>query len=213
MGMGEIMELNYEDMLEYVKHILIENNGIRSHKPQLYFRNRFEHIKRVYGWTKRIMLEVENCNEDIVLTAAIFHDCGYTDGAKSSHAKLGASIFMEYATAHHFDEVFTKTIYHMILNHSNKNLIENEETPIEMVVLLEADLIDEEGALGVVFDLLAEGYKGPDSYTSVFEEIMMHSAHILEQNYMRTPAAKRIWEEKKAFIKKFIEDLKYDLFM
>ncbi|MDE7161688.1 MAG: HD domain-containing protein [Anaeroplasmataceae bacterium] len=207
------MNLNYEDMLEYVKHILIEHKGMRSHKPQLYFRNRFEHIKRVYGWAKRIMEGVENCNEEIVLTAAIFHDCGYTNGAKSSHAKLGANLFLDYAQAHEFEPEFTNTIYSMILKHSNKDLIKEKDTPIEMVVLLEADLIDEEGALGVVFDLLAEGYKVPDSYHSVFNEIMMHSAHILDQNYMVTPVAKRIWEEKKEFIRKFITDLKYDLFM
>ncbi|MDE6656728.1 MAG: HD domain-containing protein [Anaeroplasmataceae bacterium] len=207
------MNLNYEDMLEYVKHILIENKGIRSHKPQLYFRNRFEHIKRVYGWAKRIMAGVENCDEAIVLTAVIFHDCGYSIDAKDSHAKLGAEIFLEYAHKHLFNPVFTDTIYEMILNHSNKDLIQEKGTPIEMVVLLEADLIDEEGALGVVFDLLAEGFKCPDSYNSVFNEIMMHSAHILNQNYMVTPIAKQIWESKKAFIKKFIEDLKYDLFM
>lgn len=207
------MELDYEDMLEFVKHVLTQNNGIRSHKPQLYFRNRFEHIKRVYGWVKRIIKGVEDCNKDIVLIAAIFHDCGYTDASKEAHATLGANIFLNYAKEHNFDKEFTNTIYEMILNHSNKNLIKEKDTPIEMIILLEADLIDEEGALGIVFDLLAEGYKCPDSYDSVFNEIMMHSAHILNQNYMVTPIAKQLWEMKKEFIKKFIYDLKYDLFM
>lgn len=207
------MELNYEDMFEYVKHILIENNGIRSQKPQLYFRNRFEHIQRVYGWAKRIMEGVTGCNEDIVLTAAIFHDCGYSNYSKDSHSSLGAEIFLNYAKKHGFEKNFVNTVYTMILNHSNKKLIQEKDTPIEMILLLEADLIDEEGALGVVFDLLAEGYKSPDSYDSVFNEIMIHSAHILNQNYMVTPIAKQIWEKKKEFIKEFIRDLKSDLFM
>lgn len=207
------MILDYEDMLEYVKHILIENKGIRSHKPQLYFRNRFEHIKRVLGWVKRIVLEVKDCNLEIVYTAAIFHDCGYTDASKEDHARLGAKIFLEYAQKHNLEKNFTNIVYTMILNHSNKTLIKEKDTSIEMIVLLEADLIDEEGALGVVFDLLAEGYKGPDSYDSVFNEIMIHSAHILHQNYMVTPVAKKIWEDKKRFIQQFLYDLKYDLFM
>lgn len=207
------MDVNYEDMLEYVRHILTENNGIRSHKPQLYFRNRFEHIKRVYGWAKRILEGVKDCKEEIVLTAAIFHDCGYTNGSKESHSKLGANLFLDYATAHHFETDFTNTIYSMILHHSNKNLLKEKDTSIEMIVLLEADLLDEEGALGVVFDLLAEGFKCPDSYHSVFNEIMIHSAHILDQNYMVTPVAKEIWESKKKLIQDFIDNLKYDLFM
>lgn len=213
MGIGEIMELNYEDMLEFVKHTLTQNQGIRSHKPQLYFRNRFEHIQRVYGWAKRILAGVEHCNQEIVLTAAIFHDVGYNQNSQESHAKLGAEIFLEYASSKKFDITFTNTVYEMILAHSDKELIQKPGTPIEMVVLLEADLIDEEGALGIVFDLLAEGFKCPNSYDSVFNEIMIHSAHILEQNYMVTPIAKKIWEEKKCFIRNFIRDLKYDLFM
>ncbi len=207
------MNLNYEDMLEYVKHILIKNKGIRSQKPQLYFRNRFEHIQRVLGWTKRIIQGVEHCDEQIVYTAAIFHDCGYALNAIEPHAKLGADIFLAYAERMNFPRCFTDTVYEMIASHSDKGLIKKEGTPIEMVILLEADLIDEEGALGVVFDLLAEGYKGPDSYHAVFNEIMMHSAHILNQNYMVTPIAKQIWDEKKKFIQSFLHDLKFDLFL
>lgn len=74
-------------------------------------------------------------------------------------------------------------------------------------------MLDEEGALGLVFDLLAEGYKCPESYHSVFNEIMIHSAHILYQDLMVTSVAKKIWEEKKQFIEHFLKYLKLDLMM
>lgn len=211
--MCEEMKLNYDDMISYVKEILLKNDGIRSQKPQLYFRNRVEHIGRVWGWTKRIAEGIPSCNLELLYTAAIFHDCGYTAYSKEPHALLGAQIFKEYAINHSFSEEFTNAVYEMILAHSDKGLLHKEGTPIEMIILLEADLIDEEGALGIVFDLLAAGHKNPTSYAPVFEEIMMHSAHILSQNYMVTPFAKEIWEKKKQLIQSFIQALKYDLFM
>lgn len=207
------MNLDYMDMLQYVKNILIQNNGIRSQKPQLYFRSRYEHIERVLGWTKRIAKEVKKCNLELLYTAAIFHDCGYTNRSEEPHALLGAEIFKRYALRHNFPEPFIQAVSDMISRHSDKGLLMEEGTPIEMVILLEADLIDEEGTLGIVFDLLAAGHKTPTSYAPVFEEIMLHSAHILNQCYMVTPAAKRIWEEKKQFINLFIQCLKYDLFI
>ncbi len=207
------MNLDYQDMLAYALETLTKNEGIKSAKPQLFFRNRYEHIVRVYGWTKRILPGVQNCLADVVLTAAIFHDIGYRDFHGNNHAELGKELFQEYAAAHQLEYGFTKQVSDLILMHSNKALLCNPETPIELVVLMEADLLDEEGALGIVFDLLAEGYKKPESYTSVFQEIMLHSAHILEQNYMVTPLAKKYWDEKKTFIEKFIKDLKFDLFM
>lgn len=208
-----MMKLNYDDMFCYVLAELNKNKGIKSNKPQLSFRNRFEHIKRVFGWAKRIIVGVENCEEVVVLTAAIFHDSGYTKSSIVEHATIGKAIFLEYAKKNQFDLEFTNKVAYLIEHHSNKALLKNPDIPIELVVLLEADLMDEEGALGIVFDLLAEGYKTPDSYDSVFNEIMIHSAHILKQDYMVTPLAKKFWEQKKQFIETFIKDLKYDLFM
>lgn len=208
-----IMEkYNYDDMLNYVLSVLTKNNGIKSKNPILFFRNRFLHIKRVLGWVERLLPGVENINEEVVKIAAIFHDCGY-GLSKDEHAHYGAKIFKEYALLNNFDNDLIEKVYYLIDNHSHKKLLFDPNTSIEMIVLLEADLLDEEGALGVVFDLLAEGTKKPDSYYTVFNEIMSHSAHILEQDFMVTKLAKKYWEEKKEFIRKFIEDLKFDLFM
>lgn len=203
---------NFDDMFNYVLNVLTINNGLKSKKAMFTFRNRFMHIKRVYGWAQRIMEGLE-LNKDAVLVAAIFHDCGYSSLSKDDHALRGAHIFKEYALNNGFDLEFTDIVYKMIYNHSNKELLNKKDTALEMIVLLEADLMDEEGALGLVFDLLAEGTKSPDSYETVFNEIMMHSAHILDQDFMVTPLAKKFWEEKKCFIREFIKDLKYDLFM
>lgn len=207
------MQYDYADMLSYVEQVLDHNEGIKSKKPQLNFRNRFDHTKRVFGWAKRILPGVENCQEDVVLTACIFHDCGYQKKQLEDHPIVSERYFRAYAQTHSFDADFVETVSQLILVHSEKDRLYLKESPIELVVLLEADLLDEEGALGLVFDLLAEGFQEPDSYETVFNEIMIHSAHILDQDGMVTPLAKKFWNEKKHLIEQFIEKLKSDLFM
>lgn len=203
---------NYDDMFDYVLNVLTVNNGIKSKQAKFTFRDRFKHIKRVFGWANRIMDGLD-VRKEVVLTAVIFHDSGYSLLSKEEHSLRGADIFKEYALNNNFDSDFIEVVYDMILNHSDKDLLGKEGVSLEMTVLLEADLMDEEGALGLVFDLLAEGSKLPTSYEVVFNEIMKHSAHILDQDFMVTPLARKFWDEKKLFIKKFIDDLKFDLFM
>ena len=67
--------------------------------------------------------------------------------------------------------------------------------------------------MGVVWDLLAKGYNGCDSYQDSLNEIWKHSAHILSQDFMVTPLAKKYWEEKKLFVREFITQFEKDLFM
>lgn len=203
---------NYNDMLEYVEKTLVENNGIKSKNPILSFRNRFSHIKRVYGWAKRLVTEYEEINKDAVLVASIFHDVGYGEWGKELHPFISAKIFKEYAVKNNFDENFIDIVYYLILNHSHKELL-GTDISLELTILMEADLLDEEGSLGLVFDLLAEGAKHPGSYNSVLDEIMIHSAHILDQDFMVTELGKKYWNEKKDIIKTFLDSLKFDLFL
>ena len=83
----------------------------------------------------------------------------------------------------------------------------------EFIVVLEADLLDEEGSLGIVWDLLAAGQNNPNSYLDAINEIKKHSIHILSQDFMVTPTAIKVWDEKKTLVKDFISQLYEDLFV
>lgn len=205
--------LNYNHMFNYVKKVLEENNGIKSMKPHLKFRNRFEHIKRVFKWAEIIMQGVDKCDKEVILTSSIFHDCGYMANRNESHAILGKRIFLNYAKENNLDKEFSEKVAYMIEYHSNKELLQKGNIPVELIILMEADLLDEEGALGIVFDILVEGTKSPTSFNGVLPEISGHSAHILSQDYMKTPIAKKIWNEKKNLVEKFVLELKRDLFI
>lgn len=145
--------MDYEAMLLYVKKVLEENNAIRSPNLKFSFRNRYEHIKRVFNWCSKLLEDKPNCNKEMVLTAAIFHDIGYCKG-KDNHAHFSAMLFIEYAKKHNMDYEFMMHTADIISLHSDKSLLKEDNIPDELVLLLEADLLDEEGALGIVWDLM-----------------------------------------------------------
>ena len=147
----------------------------------------------------------------MLYTAAIFHDVG-RGYSKEDHAHIGALIFKEYAKNHNFSEEFTNKVYDLIDHHSDKNQIKDKNSSNELVLLLEADLLDEEGALGIVWDLMALGkMENKDYYDAM--EALKHAKHILKQDYMVTPLAKEIWEHKKELVRVFTCDLAKDLFL
>ena len=151
------------------------------------------------------------CHLEVLYTAAIFHDVG-RGSLKENHAHVGALIFKEYAKNHNFSEEFTNRVYDLIEHHSDKNQIKDKNSSNELVLLLEADLLDEEGALGIVWDLMALGkMENKDYYDAM--EALKHAKHILKQDYMVTPKAKEIWEHKKELVRVFIDDLAKDLFL
>ena len=206
-----MQNLNYKKMMEFIKKTLEDNDAIIDKKHNLTFRNRYEHSIRVFKWVKRLSVDFDNFNYDIALTAALFHDVGYANGQKEHHIS-SAEIFEKYAIDNDFDPLFIAEVKYIILNHSNKQMIFNNKNN-EFVVLLEADLLDEEGSLGIVWDLLAAGVKQPNSYLDAIDEIKKHSSHILSQDYMVTPCAIKHWDEKKNLVKDFISQLYEDLFM
>lgn len=204
--------MNHNDMFSFVKKTLLENNAINHTSAKFPFRNRFKHIKRVYNWCLKLLEDDILVDKEVVLVSAIFHDVGYAKG-KMGHALSSVEIFKEYAEYNGIDVDFQNKVIDVISKHSMKKYLDDPNSSMELIILLEADLLDEEGALGIVWDLLAEGKKEPDDYAKALDAINEHSAHIFNQDFMVTPLAKRIWEEKKDFVKKFIEELSNDLFL
>ena len=204
------MELNFDEMLEYAKEVLFDDDDEKRVTSRHIFRSRYKHITRVLGWCKRIEKDLD-CDKNVLYTSAIFHDVGYSKG-KEGHANASAVMFKEYADKHNFDKDFVDKVYDAIIKHSDKNYLKDPNSSNELIILLEADLLDEEGVLGLVWDLMARGTMSPTSYEESIESIMNHAGHILEQDYMVTPTAKYYWDKKKKLVADFLTELKFDLF-
>jgi uncharacterized protein len=193
-------------MLGYVKSLFEQ---CAEHNEKFMFRNKYEHTKRVYAWAKRL-LECESADEDIVLAAVIFHDAGYTC-CEQEHARQSAEICERYLLQANFNPSFIEQVTEIIANHCKKDLIFKPDTSIEQILLIEADCLDESGALSVLRDALSEGMQ-KGSYESTLERLSKRRIVVNpDKLYCVTGTAKKIWMEKRQLYLDFLESLKVDL--
>ena len=194
------MNETYKKYLTYVKEYLTEHKGMESPNPLHPFRSRFQHSIRVLHWCERLADGLENVDTQALYTAAIFHDIGYADRENEHHAKRSVQA----------EEAFSRKVQRLIACHSDKNRMRDADADIEMILLMEADLLDEEGAMGIVWDCMTMGNAHASSYARAYYHIM-ESSNKEEPNPMVTARAIQYWEEKKAIVARFAKLLEDDL--
>ncbi|MDT8715362.1 HD domain-containing protein [Clostridium sp. 19966] len=200
----------YEEHLKYVKEYLIAHDGEVPPNPFMEFKSKYQHTLRVFGWAKRLAEGRKDVDIEALYTAAIFHDIGYSSEGKKSHSERGAKAFYEYGIKSGMDLSFIEKVKNLIYLHSSKELLKEKDTPIELMLLLEADLLDEEGALRMVWYTLDKGINGANSYEDVYEHIVMGNNKRLV-NSMVTEKAKYYWNEKQKLVEIFTRELKDDI--
>lgn len=200
----------YKKYLQYVREYLTQHNGINSPNPLHPFRSRYHHTIRVLHWCFRLAEEQTGIDEEALYTAAIFHDIGYTDRDNETHAERSYQAFLEYAKMQNMELELVEKVVDMIAKHSDKSLLRVPGTSRELILLLEADLLDEEGAMGIVWDCMTMGNAHVNSYGNAYYHIMENS-NKPEVNPMVTPKAIQYWERKKKIAAEFAEELKDDL--
>jgi uncharacterized protein len=200
----------YEEYLKYVKDYLTVHNGDLPPNPLMAFRSTYQHIVRVLGWAKRLAEGRKDVDTDILFTAAIFHDIGNPGEGKETHAERGAKVFYEYGIKVGLDLHFIEKVKNLIFLHSYKELLKEKEIPIELILLMEADLLDEEGALRMIWYTLDKGISGAKSYEDVYKHIVMGNNKRLV-NPMVTDKAKYYWNEKQKLVEIFTKQLEDDI--
>ena len=196
------------DVEEYLK-IDARNDDDRGFT----FLKHSHHMRRVFVWVQRLM---EDCTEDInrnaVLIAALFHDIG-RHISHEDHPNQSAIIFRDYAIKKQYDEHEIEFIEYLIRNHSNKEELFLAETPLELVFLMEADMLDDTGALGIIRNAMVSGIQSAQNYVEAYNLLSSWacSTEFLTTNPMRTAKAREIWESKQRLNSEFIQHLKYDL--
>lgn len=204
------MNETYKKYLTYVKEYLTEHKGMESPNPLHPFRSRFQHSIRVLHWCERLAEGLDNVDTEALYTAAVFHDIGYADRDNEHHAQRSVQAFREYAQAQQMEETFSRKVQRLIACHSDKNRMRDKDADLEMILLMEADLLDEEGAMGIVWDCMTMGNAHASSYAKAYYHIM-ESSNKEEPNPMVTERAIRFWEEKKGIAARFAKLLEDDL--
>jgi len=211
------VEKIYELCLEYIKKVLIEEDGNNSKIPEQSFRKRYDHTNRVLMWTDRILEDETLKNTKIrvkeLKLAVIFHDVGYItdDDPNHKHSIYSEQIFRNFSKTLPLTEEEIDFISFLIFHHGNKQALKSGDFPLELIILMEADMLDEEGAMALAWDCLTLGATYPSNYEAAYFKIEKFASHILNTNVMRTPTAILFWKKKQDLVTEFMKQLKFDL--
>lgn len=202
------MDKKHQEMLEYVKDYFHTHTHHTS-GANYAFRNKLDHTIRVTMWVERIC-KGEGVDPDIPVTAAIFHDIGYNI-SREDHPKYSEILAREYLEKHAFPKEYIDEACNIIGLHGNKSLLV-PGSPIGLIILLEADNIDEKGALCVLRDGMSEGNRPREeqSYLNTYKRLKFYAVKDTN-NIMVTKTGDAIWKEHIRVLNAFVESLEYDL--
>lgn len=231
--MKELLEKAYA----YVEQTLTENYSRHQKvisKTKSFIRyDRFYHIRRVTTWVERIVDELCRKNMDgtedksdkaentsfvldreCLLLASVLHDVGYNAyHISEDHSEAGVVLAEQFLTGEGVEEDKKAKILELIRLHSRKDLMFLEDTPLELVVLMEADLMDDMGASGLVMDawINTRMHQEETSFDTIFEHMQRYTQAQQQAEPMRTEPAKRFWREKQELVQEFMRQFSRDL--
>lgn len=210
------MHNDYSVLIQYVKDMLQKYNDADHTRTTIIHYDRFEHTMRVYHWMQTLYDAYPHKNQldyDSLAIATIFHDIGYCDIEHiKDHAKIGAQYCREYLQKNFSDTYNIDFICELIEQHSDKKNL--YDIPMELVILREADLLDDTGAHGLVIDIWMEIIsKENTSFEAILKHMEKYTLQLMRKNPMRTDKAREIWEEKRQLTEAFINSYRTDLQM
>lgn len=206
----------YGEMLEFVKERLSDANTEHIGSKVEISYSRYEHTERVLKWALRLYRECSDksiVDYDAVVTAVIFHDVGRHSGQKEKipHALLGVPITREYLLSHGYSEERAEYISGLVGAHSDTYKMTDPSIDRNLLMLMEADLLDDSGALGIVMDCMITAIRNPKArFTDSLDHIYRYTARIQKKTKFVTPEATRIWDEKTRIVEEFAASLKED---
>ena len=210
----DFLEQHQDHMISYVKSRLAAYDATEN--PILKIRHsRFEHTMRVFQWMKKLYAaypDQEHLDLEVLSIATLFHDVGYCDAENiKNHAETSATCCREYLESKKYPLEKTDFVCDLIRRHSNKELL-HEDIPGELILLLEADLLDDSGAQGLVLDVWLEVARKKDvSFQSILEHMEKYTLAMMQHNPMRTAEGLKIWNEKKMLSEAFVQAYKEDI--
>ena len=211
--------LDYADMLSFVERTLkkscSENIGAKTDIAY----SRFEHTKRVLGWAKRLYDMTDNKDEldyENIIIATIFHDVGRNVSQDTGipHAQAGVPITRKYLLEQGFEPERVEDICSLVGGHSDKHRMKDKDIDQNLLLLMEADLLDDMGALGIVMDCMITEKRNPEAcFTDCLDHIERYTYRIQQDNPMVTAVGRQLWDRKTQLVHSFVDALKEDVIL
>ena len=199
---GYVMELTKEKALEFTKKCISESN-----RPNYRFRSRYRHTLRVLIWAERLHKEIGG-NLEVLTYSAILHDCAWN--GLENHAITSCNKAKDFLNQFSIDENIKNMILEGVLYH-NRN--ETRDLCKESYMLMDADELDEIGALCIMWDSLAEYEQNENtSYKSIVLRTKKYLPKLEENiNKLHFDYSKNVYRKKLDFMREFVKEAEDEL--
>jgi uncharacterized protein len=208
MGKGMISQ----EAITYIRQFIEAHDPIATKLTTRFpFRRLADHCYRTYRWAQRIQ-EYEGGDREIAEIAALFHDVGKcVDNTSDGHARAGAEICEQYLVAQGYNGDRTARIVYIVRNHVHA--IRDVSLSLEAQIVRDADLLDEVGALTVLWDAMAAGAEEQQSYMIAYQRIRAAYVRLKgrDLSFLETATGKRFYEERAGLLGHFVSELAYEL--
>jgi uncharacterized protein len=172
------------------------------------FRDRFDHTLRVLKWAQRIH-KVEGGNLEIITLAILFHDTGWSDTA--DHALVGAELAERYLLGKDVEPVLVERIASAVRTHNKRDEAVGN-LPIENLVVMDADYLDEVGVTTLVWDAMATATGDKPSYTRAIENDLKYYERAKQNSvYLHTKTGLKLYQERIAIWERCLSHFRYEL--
>ncbi len=199
-------------MLSFVRDAIAQGDTHATElKNRFSFRNRFHHCIRVALLAAEIA-ELEGADVDVAAVGGLFHDCGKAAGR--DHANVSAEICRRYLTENQLHLRKIDRIVDCVQYHSGSTVFSDCSYPDDLVILRDADRLDEVGAMGITWTLLAAGTLEPQSYSDVLNRLMSVHASGKEgtrADQMYTATGRVLMLERVRREQRFVQELSEEL--
>jgi len=200
--------MNYTTIIQYVKEQTSNNN-----RPSKYpFRDRFEHTMRVYRWAIKLQSKLGG-DIEIVSLAALLHDIGWDENEEIPHGDIGSQMAADFLVEMDYDPRKIGRICEIIRRHEDQDT--TDELSLECQIVMDADLLDELGAIGVLWDAMATATTLGDeaSYKKAYARIrQFYKINMPRRSRAKTAEGKREYQKRMDFVQSFIAELERELF-
>ncbi len=196
--------MDYAEVIEFARKKTSENG-----RPTLYpFRNRFEHTMRVYRWAIRLQAKLGG-NLDVIVLAALLHDVGWD--AERPHNEVSAEIAVEYLDSIGISQETITKVGEIILLHTDKDT--ERKLSLECSIVMDADLLDEVGAVGIMWDCMAAAMEDEASYKKAYYRIKdFYRRNKPKVRRCKTDAGRAEYMKRMSLIENYLSQLEKELF-
>jgi uncharacterized protein len=196
------MKLTEEKVKDFVKKSIRKSN-----RPNYPFRSRYRHTKRVLMWAKRLQKELGG-DLEVLTYSALLHDCDWN--GNENHAITSYKTAKKFLNKFDVSEEFKKQVLEGIKYHNDRT---KKGLSKESYILMDADELDELGAVTIMWNALAEQHEKKNvTYRTVLDRTKRFLPE-LESNmkYLHFDYSKEIYQRKIDFQKAFIKEAEEEL--